>query len=111
MSSSDTISTFSHLNANCKRVHNRLALWAVSTVGFSIQERKTMPSQELHRQSQADFNRLIDTCDLVLLCSQGGFRADVPLPHEIVGIKVLVKQFYNVNAEKVNIVKMNRYTV
>jgi hypothetical protein len=112
MSSSSDSVTFSNLNANCKRVHNRLAVWAVSTVGFSIQERKTMPSHELNRQSQSDFNSLIDTCDLVILCSQGGFRADVPLAHEIVAIKRLVKQFYNTNVEKVNgIIRLLYFTL
>ena len=109
MSSSSDSFTLSNLNANCKRVHNRLAVWAVSTVGFSIQERKTMPSHELNRQSQSDFNILIDTCDLVILCSQRGFRADVPLPHEIAAIKRLVKQFYNTNIEKVNSIKVLHY--
>jgi hypothetical protein len=102
MSTTSESVALSSLSANSKRVYHRLALWAVSTVGFSIQERKTMPSQELHTESQSDFNSLIDKCDVVILCGQGGFRADVPLPHEIATIKRLVKQFYNANVEKVS---------
>jgi hypothetical protein len=101
MSSSSQSIVYSGLSANSKRVYNRLALWAVATVGFSIQERKTMPSQELHTASLSDFNTLIDKCDVVLLCQEGGFRADVPLADEIVSIKRLVKQFYNAGGDKV----------
>jgi len=60
-----------------------------------------MPAQELHRESLSSFNSLIDTCDVVVLC-QTGFRADIPLPAEIVDIKRLVKQFYNTAVDKVS---------
>jgi hypothetical protein len=96
--------TLSGLTANCKRVHNRLALWLITNVGFSIQERKTMPSQELHRESLSAFNSLLDTCDVVLLCQQH-FRADVPLPEEVADIKLLVKEFYNTAVDKVRLIK------
>jgi len=102
MSSPSQSIVYSSLSVNSKRVYNRLALWAVATVGFSIQERKTMPSQELHTTSLCYFNTLIDKCDVVLLCQEGGFRADVPLPDEIVSIKRLVKQFYNASGDKVH---------
>jgi len=111
MSSTSESVALSSLSANSKRVYHRLALWAVSTVGFSIQERKTMPSQELHTESQSDFNSLIDKCDVVILCGQGGFRADVPLPHEIATIKRAVKQFYNANVEKVSVYYFNYITI
>jgi hypothetical protein len=87
MPSSDSL-TFSILNANSKHIHNHLAVWAVPTVVFLIQERKTKQSQDYQY-------------DIVILCSQGGFTANVPLPHEIVAIKYLIKQFYNVNVTKV----------
>lgn len=102
---------FSGLSANSKRVYSRLAVWAVATVGFAIQERKTMPSQELHSVSLSEFNALLDRCDVVILCQEGGFRCDVPLPEEIAHIKRLVKEFYNMNTEKVSNTKTLYYVI
>lgn len=94
---------FSNLSANSKRVYSRLAVWAVTTVGFSVQERKTMPSQELHRESLSSFNALIDKCDVVILCQDGGFRCDVPLANDIANVKRLLKEFYNTSTDKVKL--------
>ena len=93
--------TLSALTANNKRVYSRLAVWLITNVGFSIQERKTMPSQELHRESLLGFNNLLDTCDVVVLC-QEHFRTDVPLPEDVADVKFLVKEFYNTAVDKVS---------
>lgn len=96
-----SVTIFSGLSANSKRVYMRLAIWAVTTVGFSIQERRTMPSQELQRESLTAFTSVVDKCDLVILC-QENFMTDVPLPGEITDIKRLLKDFYISTPDKVS---------
>jgi hypothetical protein len=94
--------TLAGLNINGRRVYNRLAVWLMTNVGFLIQERKTMSSQELHSESQLAFTSLLDTCDVVVLC-QEHFRADTPLAEEVKDIKQLVKEFYTTPVDKVRI--------
>jgi hypothetical protein len=95
--------TFSCLTANGKRVYNRLVVWLVSSVGFSIQERQLMNATQISTESLSTFTSLLDTCDVVLLC-QNDFRADIPLPGEIADIKVLLlKEFYSEKIDKVSV--------
>jgi hypothetical protein len=77
-----------------KRVYNRLAVWAVTTVSLAIQERPHMASHVLHREILSLFNSWIDKCDVVVLCQEGGFRCDVPLAKDIANVKRLLKEFY-----------------
>jgi hypothetical protein len=80
----------------------RLACWAVTKIGLSMQERKTKTTAELHRESTAELMQFIDSCDVVLMC-QEHFQTDCPVMEDIAAIKTTSKKDYtSSNCDKVS---------
>jgi hypothetical protein len=86
--------TYSSLSTNSKNVYNRLHCWAITKVAIALHERKTANAMQLSRESGIEFPKLIDNCDVALLC-QEELRTDTPLPDDIMAIKGLLKAIYD----------------
>jgi hypothetical protein len=92
--------SYGSLSVNCKRVFMRVVTWAITKVGLAMQERRTKTTQELHRESTHDFLQLVNSCDIILMCTEF-LRTDSPSASEVTVIKATIKKDYSTGNDKV----------